>query len=57
MVPTTWSRDDLLAVTELADTGTLRPVIDGTYPLADTATGLQHVEAEHTRGKVVITVT
>jgi len=57
MVPTTWSRDDLLAVTELADTGTLRPVIDRTYPLADTATGLQHVEAEHTRGKVVITVT
>ena len=57
MVPTTWSRDDLLAVTELADTGTLRPVIDRTYPLADTATGLQHVEAEHTRGKVFITVT
>ena len=57
MVPTTWSRDDLLAVTELADTGTLRPVIGRTYPLADTATGLQHVEAEHTRGKVVITVT
>jgi len=57
MVPTTWSRDDLLAVSELADTGTLRPVIDRTYPLADTATGLQHVEAGHARGKVVITVT
>ena len=57
MVPTTWSRDDLLAVSELVDTGTLRPVIDRTYPLADTATGLQHVEAGHARGKVVITVT
>jgi NADPH:quinone reductase-like Zn-dependent oxidoreductase len=56
MVPTTWSRDDLLAVTELVDTGTLRPVIDRTYPLADTAAGLRHVEAGHTRGKVVITV-
>ena len=57
MVPTTWSREDLLAVTELVDTGTLRPVIDRTYPLADTAVGLQHVEAGHARGKVVITVT
>ena len=57
MVPTTWSREDLLAVTELVDAGTLRPVIDRTYPLVDTAAGLQHVEAGHARGKVVITVT
>jgi len=57
MVPTTWSREDLLAVTELFDTGKLRPVIDRTYPLADTAAALQHVEAGHARGKVVITVT
>ena len=56
MVPTTWSREDLLAVTELVDTGTLRPVIDRTYPLADAAAGLRHVEAGHARGKVVITV-
>jgi len=56
MVPTTWSREDLLAVTELVDTGTVHPVIDQTYPLADTAAGLQHVEAGHARGKVVITV-
>ena len=56
MVPTNWNRADLIAVTELVDTGTLHPVIDRTYPLADTAAGLQHVEAGHTRGKVVITV-
>jgi NADPH:quinone reductase-like Zn-dependent oxidoreductase len=57
MVPTTWSRDDLLAVTEMVIAGTLRPVIDRTYPLADTAAGLQYVEAGHARGKVIITVT
>ena len=57
MVPTTWSRDDLLAVTELADAGTLRPLIERTYPLVDTAAALQHVEAGHATGKVVIAVT
>ena len=56
MVPTTWSREDLLAVTELVDAGTLRPVIDHTYPMTETAAGLRHVEAGHARGKVVITV-
>jgi NADPH:quinone reductase-like Zn-dependent oxidoreductase len=56
MVPTSWNREDLLAVTELVDTGKLRPVIGRTYPLADTAAALQHVEAGHARGKVVITV-
>lgn len=55
-VPTTHSREDLLAVTELVDAGTLRPVIDRTYPLADTAAGLEQVETGHTRGKVVIAV-
>ena len=56
MVPTTWSREDLLAVTELVDAGALRPVIDRTYPMTETAAGLRHVEAGHARGKVVITV-
>ena len=57
MVPTTWGRDDLLAVSELVEAGTLRPIIDRTYPLAGAAAGLEHVEAGHARGKVVITVT
>ena len=42
---------------ELVEAGSLRPVIDRTYPLADTAAGLDYVEAGHARGKVVITLT
>ena len=49
-------RADLLAVTGLIEAGTLTPVLGRTYPLADTAEGLRHVEAGHARGKVVITV-
>jgi NADPH:quinone reductase-like Zn-dependent oxidoreductase len=55
-LPTTHSHDDLLAVAALVQAGTLRPVIDRTYPLADTSAALGHVEYGHARGKVVITV-
>ena len=56
MVPTTWSKADLLAVAELVESGQLRPVIDRTYPLAETAAAVRYVEAGHARGKVIITV-
>ncbi len=56
MVPTAWSREDLLAVTELVEAGTLRSVVDRSYPLADMAQGLRYVETGHARGKVVISV-
>lgn len=47
---------DLVALTKLIEGGTVTPVIDRTYPLAETAQALQHYGAGHTRGKVVITV-
>ena len=50
------NREELLAVTGLIEDGKLTPVVDRTYPLADTAEGLRHVEQGHARGKVVITV-
>jgi NADPH:quinone reductase-like Zn-dependent oxidoreductase len=56
-VPTTQSREDLLAVAELVENGALRPVVDRTYPLVDTAAALRYVEPGHARGKVVIAVT
>ena len=55
-LPSRQNREELLAVTEFIETGKLTPVVDRTYPLADTAEGLRHVEQGHARGKVVITV-
>lgn len=50
------NRDDLVFLSELVDTGKVRPVIDRTYPLSDVAEALRYLEAGHARGKVVITV-
>jgi NADPH:quinone reductase-like Zn-dependent oxidoreductase len=55
-LPSRQNRAELLAVTGLIEDGKLRPVVDRTYPLADTAEGLRAVEQGHTRGKVVVTV-
>ncbi len=56
-LPTAWTREHLLAVTELVEARQVTPVLDRAYPLADTAAALRHVEDGHARGKVVITVT
>jgi NADPH:quinone reductase-like Zn-dependent oxidoreductase len=55
-LPDTWTREHLLAVIAFIEAGDLTPVIDRTYPLADTAAALRHLEEGHARGKVVITV-
>jgi NADPH:quinone reductase-like Zn-dependent oxidoreductase len=47
---------DLVDLTELIDSGKVTPVIDRTYPLAETPAALRHIETGHARGKVVITV-
>ncbi len=56
ILPTREDRADLVAVTAFIEEGKLTPVVGRTYPLADTAEGLRHVEAGHARGKVVVTV-
>ena len=49
-------REDLIALTGLIEAGTLRPVIDRTYPLIEAPDAIRYLEEGHSRGKIVITV-
>ena len=49
-------RQDLLTLTEMVAAGSLVPVVERTYPLAETAAAVRHVMDGHTSGKVVITM-
>ena len=46
---------DLLFIAELIQTGKLRSVIERTYPLANAAEAIRHLETGHARGKVIVT--
>ncbi len=50
------TRDDLVFLTELIEAGTVRPVIDRTYPLSEVPDAIRYLETMRARGKVVITV-
>jgi NADPH:quinone reductase-like Zn-dependent oxidoreductase len=50
------TQEDLVALKELVEAGDITPVIDRTYPLAETPQALTHVGERHTQGKTVITV-
>jgi NADPH:quinone reductase-like Zn-dependent oxidoreductase len=49
-------REDLEVLGAMIEEGKLRPVIDATYPLLETAAALRHIEAGHARGKVVVAI-
>jgi NADPH:quinone reductase-like Zn-dependent oxidoreductase len=55
-LPSKTDRQELLDVTGLIQDGKLTAIVDRTYPLAETAEGLRHVELGHTRGKAIVTV-
>ena len=50
------NHEDLVLLKEMAESGKLRPVIDKTYPLRETAAALAHIEGGHAAGKVVVTI-
>jgi NADPH:quinone reductase-like Zn-dependent oxidoreductase len=47
---------DLEVLTGLIDSGRVRPVVDRSFPLAETAAAVQHLRDGRARGKVVIDV-
>lgn len=50
------TQEDLAAIADLLASGTIVPVIDRTYPLAETPEAIRYLEAGHARGKIVIAV-
>ena len=40
----------------MVSSGEIRCVIERTYPLAQAAAAVRHLEVEHARGKIVVTV-
>lgn len=49
--------EDLVALKDLIEGGRVKPVIDRTYPLDQTAAALGYLDEGHAQGKVVVTVT
>jgi len=50
------SQKDLTLLKELLESGKVVPMIDGCYPMSQTAHAFWYFEKEHTKGKVVITM-
>ena len=50
------NQKDLVFIKELIELGKIMPVIDGCYPLSETAEAFWYFEKEHPKGKVVISV-
>jgi NADPH:quinone reductase-like Zn-dependent oxidoreductase len=50
------NKEDLLFLKDLLEAGKLVPMIDRSYPLREVSEAIRHLEEEHARGKIVITV-
>ena len=49
------NQSDLELLKELLESGSVKPVIDRTYPLSEVPEALRYLETDHVRGKIVIT--
>jgi NADPH:quinone reductase-like Zn-dependent oxidoreductase len=50
------TKDDLLVLKKLVETGKVKPIVDRTYPLSEAADAMRYLETGHARGKVIVTV-
>jgi len=50
------NRDDLLVLSEMFEAGTVTPLVERTYPLAEIAEAMAYLGEGHARGKIVVTV-
>lgn len=50
------NRDDLQALADLMQAGTITPVIDRCYTLSEAREAMRHLESGHARGKIVVTL-
>jgi len=50
------SKQDLIMLGDLVEAGKLRPVVDRTYKLNETAEAMRYLGEGHARGKIIITV-
>jgi NADPH:quinone reductase-like Zn-dependent oxidoreductase len=48
--------EDLAALAELLEAGTVTPCVERTYPLTGAADALRHLGEGHARGKLVVSV-
>ncbi len=50
------TKEDLVVLQGLIETGKITPVVDRTFPLSATAEAIAYVGKRHTQGKTVLTV-
>jgi NADPH:quinone reductase-like Zn-dependent oxidoreductase len=51
-----FNHEDMETIRELCESGELKPVIERTYPLSETAEALRYMGTEHVKAKLVITM-
>lgn len=55
-LPAKASKENLAVLRELTEAGKIAPAVERTYPLSEAAEAIRHLEVEHARAKIVVTV-